>query len=122
MLIKLSPVGNDPARLSVEVQNGGKSIVVGGDTFDFSPMGAGDTLPVAAISSTWFAGDVECDSTGELVVTLRFPQGPYAPHESRFPLPISVTVDGPVSLPLADGFPGMIDDAQTPADDEVAPQ
>jgi len=104
MLIKLSPIRSDGPRLALDVAGNGTQLVINNEIFDLSPMGVGDTLPVAAITSTWFAGDVERDDAGEIVATLYFPHGADAPHDSRFPLPISVSVDGPVALPPADGY------------------
>jgi len=40
--------------------------------FDFAPIGNGDDLPASAISSRWFAGDVE-RASGKLILTLKLP-------------------------------------------------
>ena len=43
---------------------------------------------------------------GEIAITLIFPIGYPAPEEARFPRPIIVTTDGPVTLPPT-GLPTM---------------
>lgn len=102
MLIYLSPKFSDDR---IEVSVVGDIITINGEAFDFSPLAPGATLPYAAINSPHFAGDVLRDSAGELIVTLLYPHGTTAPYDSRFPLPISVTEDGPVTLPPTDEEP-----------------
>lgn len=124
MIIKLSPVRADGERLEAETT--GEVLTVNGERFDFSPLAPGATLPAEAIGSPWFRGAVERDSAGELVITLTFPHGANAPEESRFPLPISVSADGPVNLPPADGEPfefgvSPVPDFEPPSDIAVEP-
>ncbi len=95
MIIKLSPVRSD-SRISVSVN--GNTISINEESFDFSPLQDGDTLPSAAIDSPWFAGDVK-RIDGVLQVALVFPHGAYAGEAARFPESITVIQDGPVTLP-----------------------
>jgi len=99
MLIHLSPQFSSE-RLSVVVT--GEVVTLNGEDFDFTPLEPGGSLPLEALNSPWFVRDVQRDSTGELVLTLLFPHATDAPYDSRFPQPISVTGDGPVSLPPAE--------------------
>ncbi|SDR20494.1 hypothetical protein SAMN04490186_3983 [Pseudomonas grimontii] len=98
MRIKLSPDANIAPNLSIV--KAGETLIVNGDSFDFSPMGNGDTLPVSAITSTWFRADVEKLEDGELVITVALPNGPNASHAQRFPEDLVNVPDGPVVLPL----------------------
>lgn len=95
MLINLSPVRSD-SRISISMN--GNTISINEEVFDFSPLQDGDTLPRSAIDSPWFAGDVK-RVDGVLHVELVFPHGAYADEAARFPVPITVTQDGPVQLP-----------------------
>jgi hypothetical protein len=88
----------------------GDTITVNGETFDFSPLPDGATLPREAIGSDWFVGPVE-RIDGVLHVTLMLPFAPGAPEETRFPAPITLTGDGPVSLP-----PFSAEEAENAAD------
>ncbi|WP_256661554.1 hypothetical protein [Pseudomonas sp. F01002] len=66
MLINLSPQRRDD---TLEVFRSGSTLIVNGESFDFSLIGDGDTLPRAAINSEWFAGNVD-KVNGELILTL----------------------------------------------------
>lgn len=96
MIIKLSPVRMDE---TLVVSRAGDVLTANGETFDFTQLPEGATLPAEAIESDWFAGPVERIS-GELHLTLRLPHGPNPSQEVAFPEPISVTQDGPVALPF----------------------
>ena len=48
--------------------------------------------------------------SGALVMTLNFPLAFDAPEDSRFPLPITVSADGPVTLPPADPLPPDVEE------------
>ncbi|MHA6127156.1 hypothetical protein ACX3YD_13340 [Pseudomonas fluorescens group sp. PF-1] len=97
MIIKLSPDGN--IGLDLSVIKAGEVLNINGEDFDFSPMASGDTLPVSAITSTWFRGDVEKLEDGSLVITLALPNGPNASPEQRFPVDLVSVPDGPVVFP-----------------------
>lgn len=95
MKVLLSPQRRDD---NLVVSRAGDALTVNGLVFDFSQMGEGDILPAEAIDSTWFAGPVTRTS-GELVLTLFLPLPTnYSPAQA-FPEPLTLTADGPVSLP-----------------------
>ena len=95
MKINLSPQRRDDA---IEISRAGAVVTINGESFDFSQMADGDTLPVAAINSEWFAGDVH-KADGELELTLILPLPVnYSPAQA-FPAPLLVSADGPVTLP-----------------------
>lgn len=96
MIIKFSP------RLlaeRLEVSRSGDVLYVNGDMCDLSQLSEGATIPANAIASKWFVGQVY-RVDGELHLTLLLPHGLDAPHSTLFPGPITVSVDGPVELPL----------------------
>lgn len=96
MKIKLYPVSRDE---SLELFKLGDTLTVNGESFDFSPMADGDTLPAAAINSEWFVGAVD-RVDGELELTVILPiQANYSP-EQAFPADLVGVPDGRVSLPL----------------------
>lgn len=90
-----------PARMNTEltVSKSGDTLTINGETFDFSGIPSGATLPKEAIACDWIAGSVERDGAGVLTVPLILPHGPLAPEEARFPQPLEDVPDGPVSLP-----------------------
>lgn len=89
-----------PARRAapITVTRTGDTLTIDGVGFDFSALADGAILPADAIASDWFAGPVERIS-GELHLTLVVPHGPDAPQETRFPASLTLTGDGPVTLP-----------------------
>jgi hypothetical protein len=96
MIIKLSPQRRDD-RLTII--KSGSVLVVNGEEFDFSSMAEGATLPRAAISSEWFAGDVEMVD-GEIILTMLLPNPVNYSPEQAFPADMINVPDGPVALPL----------------------
>jgi len=95
MKINLSPQRRDD---TLELSRAGAVLTVNGEAFDFSQMAAGDTLPAAAISSSWFAGEVN-NIAGELELTLLLPLPVNFSPEQAFPEPLLNVQDGPVALP-----------------------
>lgn len=109
MIIKLSPQRRDDP---LEVIKAGHVLIVNGEKFDFSSISDGATLPRSAIDSEWFAGDVEMIS-GDLVVTLLFPNPTnYSPAQA-FPVDLVGVPDGPVAFPQP---------LAAPADPEAFPE
>lgn len=96
MLIKLWPCASDER---IEVSVSGEVVTVNGADFDLSPLEVGASISSAAFGVTYFLGYITRDAAGELSFTLQFPQDAEASEDARFPLPISVTEDGPVMLP-----------------------
>ncbi len=95
MIIFLSPQRRDD---TLTVTKAGDMLVVNGESFDFSPVGEGDTLPMSAINSMWFAGDVS-RADGELSITLMLPNPWNYSPEQAFPVPLQNVQDGAVALP-----------------------
>ena len=95
MIIFLSPQRRDDM---LTVSKSGDVLVVNGETFDFSKVGEGDTLPLAAIKSMWFSGDVS-RTDGELSLTLLFPNPWNYSPEQAFPAPLQGVPDGAIALP-----------------------
>jgi hypothetical protein len=99
MIIKLSPQRRDD-RLTVTRL--GDTLTIDDQVFDFSGIPDGGLLPRDAVECKWLASDVE-RVDNRLRLTLILPHGANAPHDTRFPLPVEVTEDGPVALPPYDG-------------------
>ncbi|MFU2330337.1 hypothetical protein [Pseudomonas sp. NFX98] len=95
MRIVLAPQRRDDL---LEVVKSGDSLNINGETYDFSPMGEGDSLPLSAINSGWFAGPVE-RVDGQLTVTLFLPNPFNFSPEQAFPVPLVNVPDGPVVFP-----------------------
>ena len=76
----------------------GQVLNINGENFDFSAMPDGATLPRSAINSEWFAGDVEMIS-GDLAVTLLFPNPANYSPEQAFPVDLVGVPNGPVVFP-----------------------
>lgn len=98
MKINLAPIRMDE---QLEVKVYGDAIWLNGEEFDFSPLPEGSVLPVTAVESKWFVGDIS-KTDGVITLTILLPHGPNAPHETRFPVPITTTQDGPLTIPLHD--------------------
>lgn len=96
MKINFSPIRSDDD-LSISVS--GDIVTINGDPLDLSVIPTGATLPHGAIDSEWIAGPIERDDAGILTVTIRLPHAHNAPEARRFPVPIIVTEDGPITLP-----------------------
>ena len=93
MKIKLSPVRADTTPLQATIKDK-DAIIINGETFDFSPLQAGETLPVSAIGgASPFVSDIERDALGELHFTLRLPHGAFAPTDTLFPAAYDTPID-----------------------------
>lgn len=104
MIITLSPIcapilpyNSDP----LQIEKVGRDLLINGELFEFSKLQNGDVLPNSAFDLGYIVGDVTCNEQGVVLITLTFPHGYDAPHEAKFPEPILVTEDGPVTLPDA---------------------
>lgn len=86
--------------VSLSVQKIGKVLVVNGEHFDLSPMLEGSTLPVLAINSDWFIGDVSCEA-GVISVQLRYPIPFNFSPEQATPQDLVNVPDGNVVFPAA---------------------
>ena len=99
MELTLVPMRRDD-RLVLERR--GEVLVLNGEDVDFSALPDGATLPRAAVDCAWLAADIHREN-GVLRLALILPHGPKAPFQTRFPVPVTVTGDGPVALPPQDG-------------------
>jgi hypothetical protein len=95
MRIYLSPQRSDA---TLQISRTGNTLTLNGESFDFSLMNEGDTLPASAIKSTWFVGPVD-KINGDLVLTLLLPLPPNFSPEQAFPEPLINVPDGPITLP-----------------------
>ena len=95
MKIYLAPQRRDD---SLEVVKSGNVLVLNGESFDFTRMADGDTLPASAISSPFFVGNVE-KIGGELELTLILPLPANYSQAQAFPDPLLNVGDGPIVLP-----------------------
>lgn len=94
--INLSPVRAD--EIASAISKLGAALIIDSEEFDFGFLADGDTLPRSAITS----GEIHSDVTrvGDTIeLTIRLPHGPDAPESVRFPQPILVEQDGPITLP-----------------------
>ncbi|WP_282372612.1 hypothetical protein [Pseudomonas sp. PS02290] len=95
MIIKLSPQRRDD---TLEVIKIGKVLLVNGETFDLSPMTEGATLPWGAVSSMWFAGDIDMQD-GEITLTMLFPLPYNFSQAQAWPVDLVNVPDGVVQFP-----------------------
>lgn len=98
MKITLSPTR---AETPLTLQRAGDVLTVNSEAFDLSGIPEGATLPRAAVACGWLASDIT-RTDGMLQLTINLPHGANAPPETRFAVPITLTADGPVSLPPYD--------------------
>ncbi|HCP54608.1 MAG: hypothetical protein CMK72_00955 [Pseudomonadaceae bacterium] len=97
MKISFSPL-SFPLSQKVSIYRVGDTLTIDGETFDFSLLPEGATLPLEAIFSEYFSGPVSREGN-ELYIALRLPIGPDASDRQRYPAIMHVTQDGPVEIP-----------------------
>lgn len=95
MQISFSPQRRDDQLIASKV---GDILTINGESFDFSGLPDGATIPDGTVPCPWVIGPVERIS-GEIHLTLILPHGRNPSQAVAFPEPISVTEDGPISLP-----------------------
>lgn len=95
MRITLSPQRREDG---FTVWKSGDKLIVNYTEFDFSQVGEGDTLPLGAVESMWFPGDIS-RTNGELSLTLLFSIPANYSQEQAFPLPLLNVPDGQVAFP-----------------------
>lgn len=93
--INLSPQVRDG---TLTVSKSGDALIVNGETFDFTQLTEGSTLPAEAIECEYIVGPVS-RKNGNIELTLLLPITANASEAARFPQPITVTTDGEVILP-----------------------
>lgn len=81
------------------VEKAGETVILNGEVFDFTALPVGATLPVSAINSIWFGGDVHRDDAGVLHLTLIRPYGYHATEERRTPVLMTDLPDGVIPFP-----------------------
>lgn len=96
MHITLSPMRRDD---TLALSRSGDCLTINGEDFDFSLLPDGATLPRDAVACDWLASDVERIG-GVIHLTLILPLGAGPSEEAKFPAPVHVTEDGPVTLPV----------------------
>lgn len=87
---------------ALQISRQGQALTINGQSFDFSVVPNGATLPDAqqATGCAYFFGPMERDTAGVLKLSLWLPCDFKGASESaRFPEPIIDPPDGPVSLP-----------------------
>jgi len=96
MRISLVPLGTID---TLQVIKQDKVLTFNGESFDFSLMKNGDTLPWTALSSKWITGGVECDADGELSLNVILPIPWNYSQEQAFPVPLLNVPNGVVVFP-----------------------
>lgn len=95
MKIILSPQRRDDA---LTVSKGGDILTINGETFDFSSLPDGATIPAGEVPCEWIVGPVE-RIVGELQLTLILPHGAAPEQWQAFPDAIVDPADGPLQVP-----------------------
>lgn len=95
MLIELSPQERADRPT---LHRAGDVLTVNGVAYDFGPLPEGGRLPREAVDCPWLASDVTREG-GTIRLTLILPYRAGAPEEVRFPAPLVLTTDGPITLP-----------------------
>lgn len=101
MFITLIPMRRDDG---LTLHRAGDVLTINGVAHDFGPLPEGGLLPQAAAGCDWIVSDVT-RAAGVIRLALILPHGPLpwpAPPEAaalRFPAPLSLAEDGPVTLP-----------------------
>ena len=95
MKLLFSPQRRDDVLI---LSKSGDALTVNGTVYDFSPLPDGATLPREAIGCEWICGDVSRINS-ELEIPILLPHGPNPPHARAFPEPLTVTANGPITLP-----------------------
>lgn len=95
MHITFSPVRRDGRPT---ISRKGDALIIDGETFDFSGVPDGATLPAEAVASEWVTGAVSRIG-GVLQVELMLSHGAAAPPETLDPAPVRVIRNGAVVMP-----------------------
>lgn len=98
MYLKFSPQRREEP---LELSRTGDVLTINGTVFDFSDVADDEIRPSAAYESDWITQDVT-RLNGVLHLTLILAHGSNAPQTTLFPEPITLSEDGPVTLPEYD--------------------
>lgn len=96
MRIILSPQRRDDT-LELEKSSGNR-LRINGELFNFNALNPGDIIPAGEVPCDFIVGEVE-HKDGHVTLTLLLPHGPEPTKARAFPKPITVTADGPITLP-----------------------
>jgi len=91
--IKFSPVRSDKGQLTASLT--GKVLTVDGIAYDLDLVPDGATVEHDVLKGLTRSGD-------DFELTLTLPHGAKAPEATRFPVPVTVTVDGDIDVPIFD--------------------
>ncbi len=97
MIIHLAPQRHDG---ELRLSKSGDILTVNDDSFDFSGLPDGATIPAGEVPCEWLVGPVH-RVAGKLHLTVLLPCGATAPAARRFPASITDPADGPIALPGA---------------------
>lgn len=92
MIISLSPQLRPD---TLELSRAGDSLTLNGESFDFTDLAEGEAR---SLDCPWIIGPVRREA-GVLHLVVLLPHDADAPEETRFPAPVEVAADGPVTLP-----------------------
>lgn len=95
MIIKLSPIRMDGV---MSLSKSGDALTIDGETYDFTALPDGATLPAEAVGCRRVELPVE-RVNGQLVITLSLPIAVDAGEAACFPVDIVNPPDGEVRLP-----------------------
>lgn len=95
MRISFSPQRRDGTLVA---SKSGDVLTLNDESFDFSSLPDGATIPRGTVPSQWITGPVD-RVDGELRVTLILPHGPNPSAAVAFPESLTVTDDGPIAIP-----------------------
>lgn len=95
MIISLSPQRCDEA---LEVSKAGDVLTINGESFDFTSLPDGATIPDGVVPCQLVVGPVERIG-GSISITLILPHGPNPSEAVAFPSPIENPPDGVIDLP-----------------------
>jgi hypothetical protein len=87
----------EPKSLTLE-RTAPNRLRINGELFNFGPMEDGDVIEPGTVPCEWITGTVE-KIDGEVQLTLILPHGPNPSQAVAFPVPITVTEDGPIAVP-----------------------
>lgn len=93
--IKLSPqVRSDVLTIS----KSGEALSINGESFDFTDLPEGATLPKEAVGCDWIISDVS-RKNGDIELIILLPITADATDAAKFPEDLNITDDGAVVLP-----------------------
>ena len=101
LTIKFSPVRSDKGQLTASLA--GKVLTVDGVAYDLDLVPDGATVEHEVLQGLTRTGD-------DFELTLTLPHGAKAPEATRFPVPVTVTVDGDIDVPIFDVVEPIVED------------